>query len=153
MKAITIYQPWASLISCGKKKIETRAWNTNYRGKLAIHAGKTCNKEACRALREYGLAHGLDLTKPLPSGCVIAIAQLVDCQKVVGRSSLKIDDHESEKAILENGNIVSGDEYVLGDYTPGRYAWILHDVQLVNPIPARGRQRLWNFDMEGGNEK
>ena len=40
MKALTLYQPWATLIAIGAKKIETRSWGTNYRGPLAIHAGK-----------------------------------------------------------------------------------------------------------------
>lgn len=39
MKAITLHQPWASLIALGVKTVETRSWNTNYRGTLAIHAG------------------------------------------------------------------------------------------------------------------
>ncbi len=40
MKAITIWQPWASLIACGAKKYETRSWATNYRGPIAIHAAR-----------------------------------------------------------------------------------------------------------------
>ena len=40
IKAITIYQPWASLKACGAKKFETRGWATNYRGPIAIHAAK-----------------------------------------------------------------------------------------------------------------
>ncbi len=40
MKALTLHQPWASLIACGRKRIETRSWKTDYRGPLAIHAGK-----------------------------------------------------------------------------------------------------------------
>jgi hypothetical protein len=40
MKAITILQPWASLIACGAKQIETRRWATSYRGPIAIHTGK-----------------------------------------------------------------------------------------------------------------
>ena len=38
MKALTILQPWASLIACGAKMIETRSWSTAYRGEIAIHA-------------------------------------------------------------------------------------------------------------------
>ncbi len=40
MKAISILQPWASLVALGHKKIETRSWNTKYRGELLIHASK-----------------------------------------------------------------------------------------------------------------
>jgi len=38
MRAITIHQPYASLIACGAKRLETRSWRTNYRGRIAIHA-------------------------------------------------------------------------------------------------------------------
>lgn len=39
MKALTLHQPWASLVALGVKRIETRSWSTSYRGALAIHAG------------------------------------------------------------------------------------------------------------------
>ena len=45
MKALTIMQPWASLIACGAKTIETRSWPTKYRGPIAIHAGM---KDPCK---------------------------------------------------------------------------------------------------------
>ena len=38
MKALTLWQPWASLVALGHKRIETRCWSTKYRGDLAIHA-------------------------------------------------------------------------------------------------------------------
>jgi hypothetical protein len=31
MKCITLWQPWASLILWGEKKIETRSWATQHR--------------------------------------------------------------------------------------------------------------------------
>lgn len=38
MKAISIKQPWASLIAHGIKDIENRTWRTHFRGKIYIHA-------------------------------------------------------------------------------------------------------------------
>ncbi len=40
MRALSLHQPWASLIAEGVKTIETRSWATKYRGPLAIHAAK-----------------------------------------------------------------------------------------------------------------
>lgn len=40
MKALSLTQPWASLVAVGAKRIETRSWRTSYRGPLAIHAAK-----------------------------------------------------------------------------------------------------------------
>lgn len=85
MKAITIKQPWATLIALREKQFETRSWQTKHRGKIAIHAGKTIDKEACKneniatALNK----HGIVLTTDLPTGSIIAIANLVDCHKVI----------------------------------------------------------------------
>lgn len=44
MKAISIKQPWASLIAHGIKDIENRSWRTNYRGRVLIHAGASKKK-------------------------------------------------------------------------------------------------------------
>lgn len=42
MKALSIKDPWASLIVAGKKTIELRTWRTNYRGPILIHrSGKS----------------------------------------------------------------------------------------------------------------
>lgn len=38
MRALTIWQPYASLFPAGAKKFETRSWRTDYRGPIAIHA-------------------------------------------------------------------------------------------------------------------
>ena len=39
VRAISLWQPWATLIANGHKRYETRAWRTAYRGPLLIHAG------------------------------------------------------------------------------------------------------------------
>ena len=40
MKALSLWQPWASLIAAGVKRFETRHWETRHRGPIAIHAAK-----------------------------------------------------------------------------------------------------------------
>lgn len=40
MNTITLSQPWAALVTLGIKTVDTKAWSTNYRGRLVIHAGK-----------------------------------------------------------------------------------------------------------------
>lgn len=60
MKAISLREPWASIVMKGKKTIETRVWKTDYRGKLLICASATPKSEV--------------------SGNAIAIADLVDCR-------------------------------------------------------------------------
>jgi hypothetical protein len=148
MKAITILQPYASLIACGAKKIETRSWPTKYRGTIAIHAGlshKYSGKvreapfyEALCHDKNSNVCYKWDsMPDSLPYGIVIAIADLIDC----------IEINESHiyylKLHLKDG---VGNEYAFGDYEIGRYAWILDNVRKIDPVPAKGMQRLWEWE-------
>lgn len=93
MKALTLWQPWASLIALGVKTIETRSWSTSYRGPLAIHAA--AKRPDVGDVGGYGVipAHGgvenappgtefclwsEPAWHPLALGCVVATCTLVD---------------------------------------------------------------------------
>lgn len=89
MKAITIKQPFASLIANGIKEYEFRTWKTKYRGKLLIHAGKSVDKKAMEKFACYNLDY--------PLGCIIGICDLSDC--------IKIDDN-ARKMLLKKNNLV-----------------------------------------------
>ncbi|MHB1773386.1 MAG: ASCH domain-containing protein [Acidimicrobiales bacterium] len=54
MKALSLHQPWASLIAIGVKKVETRHWTTSYRGPLAIHAAATTSGLDGLKVARYG---------------------------------------------------------------------------------------------------
>lgn len=91
VKAISIMQPWAWLIVNGHKDIENRDWRTNFRGPVAIHAGKKVDDDA-----ECWLAQGvhpvtsqtIDTQSPLidypypidQRGGIVGVAEIVDCQ-------------------------------------------------------------------------
>ncbi|MFD5022241.1 ASCH domain-containing protein [Paenibacillus sp. NPDC058367] len=140
MKAITIIQPWATLIALGEKRFETRSWSTKHRGPLAIHAGKKIDKEACREpeIRKALERHGYTEDN-LPTGAVVATCKLSDCLKSVDTWT---DGYE-----LEGRKLIYSPEYEFGDFTPGRFAWELANVnQLPEPIPAKGQQGLWNWE-------
>lgn len=148
MKAITIHQPWATLIALGEKRFETRSWATKYRGKIAIHAGKKFDKDAWLEPESPGFL----LPEDYPTGAVIAVADLVECWEVIGES----DVPELGTRILRDSSgsrmfgITQGTkEFMFGDYTVGRYAWELTNVRQIDPIPAKGQQRLWNWDGNG----
>lgn len=143
MKAITIHQPWATLIALGEKKFETRGWPTNHRGQIAIHAAKKADKDACdmEQIRSVLAKHGYTADN-LPTGSVIAICQLVGCHKVISTSF--------DAATLYADGIpkVRGNELAFGWYEVGRYAWEMADVKQIDPVPAKGQQRLWNWGGE-----
>jgi hypothetical protein len=141
MKALTIIQPWASLLAWGEKQYETRHWKpaSMVKGELlAIHSGRKFGneeREFCRqplfraALERHGASYITSETLPL--GAVLAIAQLV--------------------AVWRTEDIVrslSPQERAFGNYQPKRFAWevkILHVFE--TPIPAAGEQSLWEWTL------
>lgn len=146
MKAITIYQPFAFAIVAGLKKYETRPRRTNIRGRIAVHASikdpwKTGilkdmdeMRAIARILSEYRAAHGGPRIPPqLEFGVIMGTVEITDCKPV--------------EQVIET---LTAQERILGDYTPGRYAWILKNPVLFSrPIPAHGKQGWWNWDERG----
>ena len=140
MKAVSLMQPWATLVALGAKQIETRSWSITYRGPLAIHASKRllaenaslCCKEPFHAALEAG-GYRFDAKSErnpfhLPVGMVVAVVKLVDVQPIA------------------LSNLPPEPERFFGDYTPGRSAWILCEITcLPEPIPARGSLGLWEW--------
>ncbi|MEV0093368.1 hypothetical protein [Streptomyces sp. NPDC050738] len=83
VRALTIWQPWASCIAYGTKRIENRSWPIAYRGLVLIHAGRTNDPAA----DEVPLTRPF-LIRPQPHGAIVATAQLVDCHADDGWCSL-----------------------------------------------------------------
>lgn len=128
MKALTISQPFASLIADGEKWIENRRWLTNYRGQLAIHAGLGSQYLSKSGLAEY------------PTGCIVAVCNLADCVSL----HVIYDLAFHAPGELHRGSGKTFREIAYHEYTEGPYLWILKDVRkLEHPIPCKGRQGLW----------
>lgn len=159
MEALTLMQPFASLLAAGQKRVETRSWQ--YRGDLpaiiAIHASAKLDRKMLNAL-----VHGPDgahfraaLSQlgctirqfeksgiygcsfdALPTGSVIAIARLVSCVSTVALTSE-----------LAWKGLLNARERAFGDFTAGRYGWVFDRVNLLEkPIEARGKLMVWNWD-------
>jgi hypothetical protein len=145
IKAITLWQPWASLVAIGSKRIETRSWSTSYRGLLAIHAAKRFPKEAmdlCQldpfrgALWPFWNRLGFVVVNALPRGSIVAVCELQSLVEITAT------------------NAPTEPELSFGDYAPGRWAWYLENVkELLKPILARGKQRLWNWEVPAEEAK
>lgn len=145
MKTISLTQPWASLVVCGAKRYETRAWQTCYRGWVAIHASKAMPKEARRLAFDepfYSALHAVGLVDRLPEmpnvmgferlplGAVVGLALLVECFPT--------------RLLAAK---VSAGERAFGDWTEGRWYWRLdRPMMLKEPIPARGALGLWDWE-------
>jgi activating signal cointegrator 1 len=135
MKAISIWQPWASLI--GNKAYETRGWEppASLIGKdLAICAAKNATgmgiafgdprlRARCRELL------GSEWSCDLPFGCVVSVARLAFVIRTDGTVGSEVLDSEK----------------LLGDWSPGRFAWRLENVRRLTPIPVRGAQGIFDL--------
>ena len=127
MKAFTVYQPYAYAIVAGLKQYETRPRRTNVRGRVAVHAGKA-----------------KDVLIPRPVGLIIPKSTVLHYGAVLG--TVEIVDCIPVEALIDK---ISEQERLLGDYTPGRFAWVLKNpVMFDKPIPARGFQGWWHWEGE-----
>ena len=126
MKVLSIKEPWASLIMNGTKKIETRSWKTKYRGEIYIHA--SLSKAKITKSEVYELIKDMNFK----CGYIICKCNLVDCIYMTDEyvNDMKINHYE---------------EYICGHYEVGRYAWIVEDVKVIEPIEAKGKLGLWNY--------
>lgn len=135
MKAISLWQPWASLVVHGHKKIETRHWPPpkSLLGKrIAIHAAKLTRYDTLMATPPFlGLLDG-----ELPHGCIVGTVKLSSCIRM---TPTNIADFAQRKPL----------EVQLGDWQPGRYAWVLRDPRLLTePLPWRGSQGFFKIDVD-----
>ena len=139
---LSLTQPWATLVATGKKRIETRGWQTAYRGPLAIHAARvmpfdavlfTYRAECWPALVEAGMAPaGLgdraDALPRLPRGVVIAVCRLTHVGAIY-----HLPDEVRVKGVEWT---VQPREVAFGNYRAGRYAWVLSDIRAL-PEPSK----------------
>ncbi len=171
MKALTLHQPWAHLVAIGAKRIETRSWATSYRGRLAIHA--SANKRfinmrsvdyLCATEPFYSVLQGdAERTGRLMQlGAVVATCELRECVYIPPFPTRYISSFPfyNTKGMHPNPwyKPAPGDtdivipipppepELSFGDYTPGRYMWLLDSIQMLpEPIQAKGALGLWEW--------
>lgn len=143
-RAISLHQPWASLVALGIKKYETRSWSTEYRGKLLICSTKERYKPDTDLIDkifdlaevEYFDRRRLDFLgkntkyiEYIPLGRVVCVVDLVDCFRIGSQL------------------IATELEQLCGNWKDGGFAWKLDNFRaLPRPIPIRGKQGLWTPD-------
>lgn len=148
VKAISLWEPWASLIRTGAKTWETRSWATQHRGPLLICAAKggLSKDELIKILGKYdfqkGLGFNVDRHLWRPSfiaGCLnfgkaVAIVEVKYCEATSGMDAKEI-----------------GNDLPFGDFSPGRYAWKLKMINnTFQPFPVKGRQGFFDVELPEG---
>ncbi len=131
MRALSLWQPWATLVAIGAKKWETRSWPVEFRGQLAIHAAKKRDIESLCLVNTEPFETALK-GHGLPLGVVLCTVDVLNCFTTTHA--------------LENG-LISDTERAFGDYSPGRYCFELGNLKCFSaPVPARGMQRIWKWE-------
>ena len=132
MKALSLTQPWATLVVTGAKRFETRSWTTTYRGPLLIHAAKGFPVSArVFAHTEFTLGR---LPARIARGAIIG--------RVVLKNVYRAEELASTLTPLER---------LYGDYTPGRWAWELAEAEMFEtPIPYKGALGLFEVALPVG---
>lgn len=138
MKALSIKQPWASLIAHGIKPIENRTWKTSYRGPIYIHA--SAPKKFNVQMTDAQTIAALPVMKTafdgtMPFGAIIGEVNIVDC----------VINHHS---IWAEGTFYPIDESEGYMNVKPIYNWVLENAILYNdPIfDVKGKLSLWEFE-------
>jgi hypothetical protein len=126
MKALSVIMPWPLLIMGYGKDVENRTWPTNYRGEILVHASKNAKGvfDTLHIIKEKGFidSDGMNWLLdwyPYLLGSIVGSVELVDCVK----------NYNSRWAESD------------------MWHWVLRNpIMFENPIPARGRLGLWEYE-------
>ena len=165
-KCLSLWQPWASLLVGGAKRVETRGWEMRHRGPLLIHAAKKWNADLAyisaglffrSRLEQLGIVFDQEEAAckrgwNLPFGAIVGRVDVVDCfatedvREGFAEANVKRgreDGAASDWRCLD----INMAERAFGDYSPGRFAFLCANaVSFEKSIPYRGMQSL--FDVE-----
>ena len=124
MKCLSVSQPFANLIVQGKKTIELRRWNTNFRGEFLIHSPLKIRKEDCNRLK---------ITEKLITGAIIGKAEIYDVKKYKSNSEIKKD---SKKHLASNK-------------FQSKYGFLIKNAkQFRIPIPCKGQLGFFDVNLK-----
>lgn len=137
MKALPLWQPWASLVAMGAKRVETRSWPAPAAilgERVAIHACKT--RDHIALCETFPFDRHIRDAAHLPLGALVGTVLVVRCSEITDASADALEESLPE-------------EFALGNYMSGRFAWVLRDAQpFVEPVPFRGMQGIFDVPDE-----
>lgn len=125
-KCLSVSQPFADLIIKGKKTIELRHWNTNYRGEFLIHSPTKIKTQDCKRL-------GIN-PNVLPTGVIVGKATIFDTKRYQTKKELVADKKQ---------------HFASGDYFSNKtFGFLLKNPKEFKlPIPAKGKLGFFDVDL------
>lgn len=118
MKALSIKQPWASLIISGLKPVENRTSKWNHKGPLAIHASKMFDKNYDKSILSLGLGDIIEKSKKLTGGFIGSV-NMIDC----------VTEHDSL-------------------FFSGPYGYVFENPKKCDLVPYKGQQGVFNINYD-----
>ena len=123
MKCLSISQPFADLVVSGKKTIELRKWNTNFRGEFLIHSPIKVRTEDAKRLK---------ISKKFVTGAIIGKAEIYDVKKYDSKSEVNSDYKK---------------HFASKNFHDRRYGFLIKNAKVFRiPIPYKGK--LGFFDVK-----
>ena len=127
-KAISIKQPWASLICMGIKDVENRTWQTHYRGRIFIHASKSADSRFKGSSAHRIFTEDQNKAIPFTISGHLYIANLVP-SAIIGEAIIT-DCVQDSKSIWAE---------------PGAWHWVMKKAVLYDrPIKCNGALSFWH---------
>ena len=163
LRAISLWQPWATLVAIGAKQVETRHWSApkSVRGEMAIHAAKKWSRDlAAMCMEEPFRSTLLPLARAawpdLHGDAAVGFEKTLDfyLRRYAGTPrGLPLGGYVART--LLNGcyraedmvPLISSTEAAFGDFSPGRFGWDLGPtIALPSIVRAKGRQGFWTVE-------
>lgn len=131
IRAISLWNPHATLVVLGEKKLETRPRRTNIHGPILIHSAMSREWEWMCVLPLFKEALSA-ISGNLNYGYLIGSVSIVDCRPT-----------------SDFRGYIGRQEEAFGNYNDGRYAWKLTHPQIFKePVRYRGSQGFFNVPAE-----
>ena len=160
MRALTLRQPWATLVVLGEKRIETRAFRPVTALQpgdwFAVHASATAaDLRGLHTLRTFERVlgrHGFNQWAELPLGALVGFAWYggaATTETLLAARQLTDRGDQVRRALAGWPVPLSYSEQCFGDYSIGRWGWLLPEARrLQQPVACRGAQGIWTLPEE-----
>jgi hypothetical protein len=154
MKALTLWQPWATLVIEGVKPFEFRRWpapNWIWDHRIGIHAGArpVRRKEIDQLIADLVLEEGWGTALAVEPALAIlrkvrADLESIPLSSMLGTAVIGKPVPAAEAVVAAYGENFKGDSDRIDHQV---FGWPIRDIKRFEvPVPAKGLQGFWEWD-------